>query len=160
MSSQIYSAECDLLTLQNEYVEILDPIQYLSSSSVMMNMAAYVYLYLILRELPIKSQLFYRLTQRLREALEMQNVEWWNSTQDRQRWMLWVLFLGYAASSEWPEKWWFVERMEPLGAVLMVWTKDELRSALKGVLWQDLCEDFLEKLWKDVSQPNRIELDA
>ncbi|UKZ83025.1 hypothetical protein TrVFT333_010826 [Trichoderma virens FT-333] len=159
LSDQIYGAEYNLLTLQNEYIESLDPVQYLSSSSVLMNNAAYIYLYLILRELPIKSRLLFKLSQQLRDALEMQDEEWWNSSPERQRWLLWVLFMGYGAASEWPEKWWFVERMEPLGAALMVWTKEELESALKGIVWEKSCSDFLEKLWKDMSQRDRVELD-
>ncbi|KAL7785903.1 hypothetical protein V8C37DRAFT_393128 [Trichoderma ceciliae] len=159
ISSKIYSVEYDLLTLQNEYIEVLGPIQYLSSSSVLMNIAAYIYLYLILRELPIKSRLFYKLSQRLRDALEMQDEEWWNSNLERQRWLLWVVFMGYGAASEWSEKWWFVERMEALRAAVRVWTKDELESALRGVLWQDSCEESLEKLWKDMSRRDRVEAD-
>ncbi|KAL7941150.1 hypothetical protein V8C42DRAFT_197485 [Trichoderma barbatum] len=159
MSDQIYGVEYNLLTLQNEYTEYLEPIQYLSSVSVLMNTAAYIYVYLILRELPINSRLLYKLSQQLRGALEMQDEGWWNTTSERQQWLLWVLFMGYGAASEWPEKWWFVERMEPLGAALMVWTRGELESALKGILWENFCKDFLEKLWKDVTHRDRFKLD-
>ncbi|KAL7931555.1 hypothetical protein V8C35DRAFT_112131 [Trichoderma chlorosporum] len=159
MSDQIYDTEYNLLTLQNEYSETLSPIQYLSSSSVLMNIATYVYLYLVLRELPTKSKLLFKLSQQLRDTLEMQDEEWWSSTPERQRWLLWALFMGYAAASEWPERLWFVERMEPLGAALMVWTKDELELALKGIVWEKSCEVFLEKLWKDISQRDRSELE-
>lgn len=160
ISDQIYDAEYNLLALQNKYADALDADEYLSSSSVLMNIAAYIYLYLVLRELPIKSKLLFKLSQQLRDAVDMQDGEWWNSTPERQRWLLWVLFMGYGAASEWTEKWWFVERMEPLGAALMAWTKDELESALKGVVWEDSCEDFLEKLWKDISHRDRVGLDS
>lgn len=159
MSHQIYETEFNLLTLQNEYTEALDPIEYLSSTSVLMNTAAYVYHYLILRELPTKSKLLLKLSKQLRDCLEMQDEGWWNANPERQRWLLWVLFMGYGAASEWSEKWWFVEKMEPLGASLLVWTKDELESALKGIVWEKSCGEFLEKLWKDISQRDRFELE-
>ncbi|KAF3070019.1 hypothetical protein CFAM422_006763 [Trichoderma lentiforme] len=159
MSHQIYGTEFNLLNLQNEFTEALNPVEYLSSSSVLMNTAAYIYLYLILRELPTKSKLLLKLSQQLRDGLEMQDESWWNANPERQRWLLWVLFMGYGAASEWPEKWWFVEKMEPLGASLMVWTKDELESALKGIVWEKSCVDFLERLWKDISQRDRFELE-
>jgi hypothetical protein len=160
MSDQIYSVEYDLLALQNKNIEtLLDSKQYRSSSSVLMNIAAYIYLYLIIRELPVRSKLFCTLSQRLRDSLEMQDGEWWNSTAERQRWLLWIVFMGYGAAQEWNEKWWFVERMEPLGAAMMVWTKDELKSALEDVIWHQLCDDILEKLWKDISRRDRADLD-
>lgn len=160
MSNQIYSVEYDLLTLQNINFEALNADEYLPSSSVLMNIAAYIYLYLILRELPVRSKIFHTLFQRLRDSLDMQDGEWWNSTPERQRWLLWVVFMGYGAASEWDEKWLFVEKMEPLGAVLMLQTKEELRSAFKGVIWHDRCEEFLDKLWNDMSNRERTKLDG
>lgn len=160
MSNQVYSVEYDLLTLQNINLEALSPNDYLSSSSVLMNIAAYMYLYLVLRELPPRSKLFRTLSQRLRDSLEMQDGEWWKFTPERQHWLLWVVFMGYGAASEWDEKWWFVEKMEPLRAALKLSTKEDLRSAFKGIIWHDTCEEFLEKLWKDISHRERIELDG
>ncbi|KAK1246316.1 hypothetical protein MKX08_000118 [Trichoderma sp. CBMAI-0020] len=159
MSNQIYSVEYDLLTLQNINLEALNASKYLSSSSVLMNIAAYIYLYLILRELPVRSKLFHTLFQRLRDSLEMQDTEWWNLVPERQRWLLWVVFMGYGAASEWDEKWLFVEKMEPLGAALMLGTKEELRSAFQGVIWHDRCEEFLERLWNDISHREGNQMD-
>lgn len=159
MSNQIYSVEYDLLTLQNINLEALSPSEYLSSGSVLMNIAAYIYLYLILRELPIRAKLFHTLFQRLRDSLEMQDGEWWNLTPERQRWLLWVVFMGYGAASEWDEKWLFVEKMKSLGATLKLETKEELRSAFQGVIWHDRCEEFLDKLWNDLSHREGSKID-
>jgi hypothetical protein len=160
MSNQVYSVEYDLLTLQNTNLETLDSSEYLSSNSVLMNVAAYIYLYLILRELPIRSKLFLTLFQRLRDSLEMQDEKWWNMTRDRRLWLLWVVFMGYGAASEWDEKRFFVEQMEPLVAALTLRTKEELRNALKGILWHDRCEEFLEKLWNDSSHREKAKTDG
>lgn len=160
MSSQIYSVEYDLLTLQNINLEALSPSEYLSSNSVLMNIAAYIYLYLILRELPVRSKIFHTLFQRLRDSLEMQDKEWWKLTPERQRWLLWVIFMGYGAASEWDEKWLFVEKMEPLGATLKLKRKEELRSAFQGIIWHDRCEEFLEKLWNDVTHREGTKTDS
>ncbi|KAL7920308.1 hypothetical protein ACQKWADRAFT_299085 [Trichoderma austrokoningii] len=160
MSNQIYSVEYDLLTLQNINFEALSPSEYLSSGSVLMNIAAYIYLYLILRELPVKAKLFHTLFQRLRDSLETQDGEWWNLTPERQRWLLWAVVMGYGAASEWDEKWLFVERMEQLNAALMLETKEELRSAFQGVIWHDRCDEFLEKLWNDISHRKGTKMDG
>lgn len=160
MSNQIYSVEYDLLTLHNINLEALSASEYLSSSSVLMNIATYIYLYLILRELPVRSKLFHTLFQRLRDSLEMQDREWWNLTPERQLWLLWVVFMGYGASSEWDEKWLFVEKVEQLSAALLLGTKEELRSAFQGVIWHDRCEEFLDKLWDDISHRRGNKMDG
>lgn len=160
MSNRIYSVEYDLLTLQNINLEALSPTEYLSSSFVLTNIAAYIYLYLILRELPVKAKLFHTLFQRLRDSLEMQDGEWWNVIPERQRWLLWVVFMGYGAASEWDDKWLFVERLEQLNAALTLETKEELRSAFKLIIWHDRCDEFLEKLWNDISHRKGTKMDG
>ncbi|PTB65555.1 hypothetical protein BBK36DRAFT_1169268 [Trichoderma citrinoviride] len=141
IGEQIYSVECELLALRNDKSEALKGDQYISSRSVLMVIAAYTYLYM-----------------ELRESLNMQDKAWWNSIPYRQRWLLWVLFVGYGAASEWSERRWFIENMEPLATSLMVWTKEEFQIAFKGVIWEDSRKELLEKLWRDISLRDRSEL--
>ena len=68
------------------------------------------------------------------------------------------MFVGYGAASEWSERWWFIEKMEPLATSLMVWTKEEFHIALKGVIWEDSRKELLEKLWRDIPLRDMSEL--
>jgi hypothetical protein len=150
-SSMIYNVEYELLHLNKEHAEDSELYECLYSFEAKpLKTAAHLWLYLVIREVPRTSQLLYRLVERLQDGLEIQLGGWWSSTYERQTWLLWILFMGGAASAGRYERWWFVMEMRTVCRILGIWSAQGLEAALKRVLWQDAwCKDHVRSLWND-----------
>jgi hypothetical protein len=155
----IYNVEYELLHLNKEHADDLEPNECLYSfEAIPLKTAAHLWLYLVIREVPRTAQLLCRLVERLQEALEIQLGGWWNSTFERQTWLLWMLFMGGAASAGKFERWWFVKELGIVCRTLGIWNREGLEEGLKRVLWQDAwCMDHARSLWNDFVMMEEIE---
>jgi hypothetical protein len=115
-------------------------------------MAAHIYLWLAIRELPPTSELLYRLLQRLHGSLEPILPGWWNADRERMEWLLWILFVGGVAADGREERAWFVSELGNLCMELGIWTLEGLKEGLKRVVWQEAwCADRCARLWDDLT---------
>ncbi|KAK5994942.1 hypothetical protein PT974_03331 [Cladobotryum mycophilum] len=150
LSSQIYHLEYDILLLNKDDTKFLGPERRLSPGHLPLKIAAHTYLYLVMRELPSRSYIVSTLIARLQAALEIQNKEWWNSDTKRQKWLLWIQFIGYGAATGTAEKWWFVEHIDLMCRMLGIVTRDEFQRCLRSILWQEMwCGNHCRDLWSD-----------
>lgn len=96
--------------------------------------AAFVYMYAVLREVPIISILYDTLVKRLRSALDHAGFMLaWSHTQPTL--LLWVLAVGGTAAFARPERPWFVNQMVGLSAILELRTMKDLERALRETMW-------------------------
>jgi len=148
----IYDLEYTLLSLNKENSDDLGPTSCIYSfEAVPLKTAAHLYLYLVIREIPPRSQLLYRLVERLQDALEIQLGGWWNSTPYRKTWLLWILFIGGAAAAGRHERWWFVRELALVCHDLDIWSFGSIQDTLKKVLWQDAwCAVHCASLWEEM----------
>jgi hypothetical protein len=151
-STMIYNVEYELLHLNKENADDLEPNECLYSfEATPLRTAAHLYLYLVLREIPRTSQLLYRLVERLQDALEIQLGGWWDSTFERRTWLVWILFMGGAASAGRFERWWFVKELGIVCKRLGIWNREGLEEMLRRVVWQDKwCGEHVRCLWNDI----------
>ncbi|KAG4431745.1 hypothetical protein IFR05_012779 [Cadophora sp. M221] len=151
-SSTIYSLEYDLLSLNKPLPTSPEALTgTLSAEAVPLKIAAHIYLWLAIRELPPTSELVYRLVQRLQGSLIGVLPGWWTSSRERQVWLLWIMFIGGIASAARLERLWFVSEMVDICPALGIWDEEALMGCLKNVLWQDeFCSDRLNLLWQDM----------
>ena len=155
----IYNVEYELLHLNKENAADLEPSECLYAfEAVPLKTAAHLWLYLFIRELPRTSQLLYHLVQRLQNKLEIHLDGWWSSNYERQTWLLWMLFMGAAASAGRYERWWFVKEMSTVCRAMRIWSREELEEALKRVLWQHVwCQDYVKSVWNDIVMMEEME---
>ena len=151
-SRMIYDVEYELLLLNKEHADDLEPNERLCSfEEIPLKIAAHIWLYLVAREVPRTSTLLHSIVERLQDALEIQLEGWWTATYQRQTWLLWMLFVGGAASAGRYERWWFVGKLWILCGALEILSAEALEQALKRVLWQKAwCRSHLRSIWNDV----------
>jgi hypothetical protein len=67
-------------------------------------------------------------------------------------WLLWILFVGAAASNGRPERFWFVKGLGNLCKELEAWNLEQLRDYLGRVVLQEIFFEFhLISIWDDVT---------
>jgi hypothetical protein len=158
-SNNIYNLEYELLLLNKSRPEDPEPSSSAFYFEAMpLQLAAHLFLWLAIREIPQTSELMYTLVQRLQRSLELKITVWWTSSLERLTWLLWILFMGGVASAGRIERTWFVRQMKIVCFQLDIMTKDDMRAYLVKVLWQDaFCADRCVSLWKDLE--SLVELD-
>lgn len=144
--------EYELLLLNKVHADDPEPTERIFSfEAVPLKIAAHLYLWLVIRELPPTSELLYLLVQRLQDLLEIQIPGWWSAGSERITWLLWMLFVGGAASAKRMERWWFVRELSKVFEMLGIDSFETLRAELDKVLWQEAwCKDHCLALWADV----------
>jgi hypothetical protein len=152
-SYQIYDVEFSLLSsnqpdLKTKY---LDSCLHLSGS-LPLRTAIHVYLYLVIREISPGSELIVRLIDRLQGQIESHLEGWWAATSVRRTWLLWILFIGGAATKvKMHQRRWFVKELGVVCRNECLFDVGGLREALKQVVWQDeWCEKHCLSLWDDI----------
>lgn len=146
ISLSIYEAEYSLNLLNGPMGGVGEYGNGQPSEVVPLKIAAHIYLYLMIRELPGGSPVFRELTRRFRASLEAQTEQWWIASRDRQCWVLWMLYIAFAAAPEEPNKQWFLTKGLLLCEMLNLMARDELERILRGVLWNgSRCHDELNK---------------
>lgn len=148
-STQIYDLEYDILLLNSSNR---------NQEDIPLKVGAQLYLWLVIREVPPSSPILSTLLSRLQSAL-LNSLSWWYAEPDtrseRKIWLLWILFVGTAASLGRVERFWFVQELEKLCAELGVSRVEGnwgLRDRLASVLFQESFFGWhLLAVWEDVT---------
>lgn len=146
-SLSIYDIEYDLNQLNGEYPEAGDNMDGVSEVGALKT-AAHMYLYLVIRQIPSGSPAYNQLSRRLRADLE-EDEQWWGLNRDRQCWLLWILFIGYMATSEVFGRRWFFMNALRVCKVLGVSTSDELLGVLMSVVWDRSRGRAVDLFWRE-----------
>lgn len=151
-SNMIYNTEYSLLNLNKENIDDLEPTSCIFSfESIPFRTASHLFLYHVIREIPPSSQILFLLAERLKDAIEIQLNGWWESTDEKKVWLLWMLFIGSATTAGRYERWWFVEQIQRICRELLIIDVEGLIIALKRVLWQEAwCTRHCITLWDDL----------
>lgn len=150
ISLSIYNIEYDLNLLNGTLSE--------SSTNkfpeaVSLKIASHIYLYQMIRDLPSGSLVLDKLARRLCTVLKTQEERWWGLRTDRQRWFLWMLFMGYGAALEGPNKLWFLQKTSSVCEILGLTKNNDFLSVLTSVIWRgSRCEDQMKEIWREVSR--------
>ncbi|KAL7928560.1 hypothetical protein V8C35DRAFT_317859 [Trichoderma chlorosporum] len=123
-----------------------------SNETVPLCVALNIYLYLAIRELPVKAQMIQRLIDRLQATFNVQLIEKPVTNEHKQSWIFWMLFIGYGAALENSRQEWFAQSLKSLYANSSFRDMDQLQETLKSVLWQDSwCEHYFAKLREEIA---------
>jgi hypothetical protein len=153
----LYVAEYRLLVLLDQTDSrdndiVLDRNSHIYGST---RLAAYLYLYLVLRELPPTAKLCTTLARRLRSILSGVGISdlvgvW----KDDQHLLVWITFMGALTMKGSSEEYYFVDVLRKLRISLNLDTEWTFRNGLKEVLWIDdiswgrACSD----IWKQLEE--------
>ncbi|KAM0257752.1 hypothetical protein ACHAQJ_004203 [Trichoderma viride] len=150
-SNRIYDIEYKLHCLQR------DNIHHGTSCGKMIPLcvALNIYLYLAVRELPVRSKMIMMLIDRLKTTFNTEPLQWWVSNQQQKNRTLWMLFIGYGAATECFKQAWFIETIKSTCDKFKVRDLDQLEENLKDVIWLDSwCDHYFEKLRADLKSLN------
>jgi hypothetical protein len=132
----LYITEYKLLVVLDQNSEDdfipLDRNSHLYGST---RLAAYLYLYMALRELPRTTMINYTLARRLKGVLEGNNADLLVVWKDDLYLLLWILFIGGAATLGTDERAYFVGNLKRTISHMGLDTLDSFSDALKEVLW-------------------------
>ncbi|KAE9375227.1 hypothetical protein N431DRAFT_555700 [Stipitochalara longipes BDJ] len=147
-STQIYNLEYDILLLNSSTPYPLE------QEFITLKIAAHLYLWLVIRELPPSSQILITVIQRLQYSLKEEVIGWWSENLERRIWLLWILFMGAVASNGRAERFWFIEELvkvcRDLG-ISEVEGPGGLRKYLGRVVLQDIFFEWhLNAAWEDI----------
>lgn len=154
-SNTIYDTEFTLASMNDENVfeDELTTSEF-SLETVPLRATAYLFLYLVIRDLPSSSPLLLLIVERIQSGIELQQ-EWWKATYERKVWLLWMLFMGGAAAAGNNLRWWYVHELTNMCKEMGISEKCKFKGFLKMVLWQDAwCEDHCLNLWDDLQTLN------
>ena len=148
-STQIYDLEYDILLLNSTN---------LNQEAIPLKVAAQLYLWLVIREVPPSSPILSTLIFRLQGSL-LNSLSWWYAEPDfrseRKFWLLWILFVGAVASLGRVERFWFIQELEKLCLELGVSRlegNEGLRDRLASVVLQELFFEWhLVAVWEDIT---------
>jgi hypothetical protein len=146
----LYITEYKLLVVLDQNSEDdLIPLDRNSHIYGSTRLAAYLYLYMALRELPRTTTINYTLARRLKGLLEGNNADLLVVWKDDLHLLLWILFIGSAATLGSDERAYFIGVLRRLISLMRLDTLDRFKGALKEVLWlDDFCEPESVALWK------------
>lgn len=118
--------------------------------------AAFIYIYSALREPLLESPFFNTLVQRLRAAVDHRGfLPAWSHINPTM--LLWVLAVGATAAKGRLDRPWFVARLATgVFAILEIHALDQLRGALKRIMWIGSALDAgLPALWLELESKRR-----
>ena len=147
----LYLVEYKLLVVldQNSEDDLipLDRSSHLYGST---RLAAYLYLYMALRELPRTTMINYTLAQRLKGVLESNSADLLIIWKDDLHLLLWILFIGGAATLSTDERIYFTGNLKRVIAHMNLDTLEAFSDTLKEVLWlDDFCGQEATTMWQE-----------
>jgi hypothetical protein len=119
-------------------------------------LAAYLYLYIILRELPTSATMVQMVLKRLKAILESANADLLILWTEDQHLFLWILYMGAIASIDATEREFFVKVLRRAAKRMELETLEKFTDALKEVLWEPIfCEKrpMTRRLWDELQRP-------
>lgn len=132
VSNLIYFTEYNLLLKDEAVSGVISGFEALA-----LRTALHIYLYIVIREIPQSSTVVAHLSNRLIQALKSQSKDWWGESIERQRWLMWILFIGVLSSSEPVDRWWLMEKLRLSCALLEINDSEWLKSNVRKLLWQE-----------------------
>lgn len=143
INNRIYDIEYKLHCLQRDNHEHVPSCGKMIPLCVALN----IFLYLAIRELPVRSKMMMMLIDRLQETFNTKPMKWRLSNQQQKNRILWMLFIGYAAGVETYKDAWFFETIKTVCKNYEIHDMDQLKQNLKDVLWLDSwCGQYFDKL--------------
>jgi hypothetical protein len=147
----LYITEYKLLVILDQTTEDdfipLDRNSHIYGST---RLAAYLYLYMALRELPRTTMINYTLARRLKGILEGNNADLLVVWKDDLFLLLWISFIGGAATLGADERVYFVGILKQLVFHMGLHTLERFSAVLREVLWlNDFCGPTSAALWKE-----------
>jgi hypothetical protein len=153
VSTQIYNLEYDIL--------LLNTSPDLPKEIYPLKIAAQLYLWLVIREIPPSSQILITVAQRLQNSLGQEVMEWWLGSWERRAWLLWIFFIGAVVSNGRIERLWFIQELGKLcrlAGVCEIEGSGGLRECLGRVVLQDIFFEFhLRAVWEDIILPWEVD---
>lgn len=151
----LYISEYRLLTLLDQTDPrdddiVLDRNSHIYGST---RLAAYLYLYIVLRELPQTAQICSTLARRLKRILSQVSISdllgVWN---DDLHFLQWIAFMGALSLEATMESGYFIEILRKSKVTLRIDSEWEFRKAIKEVLWinDSDWEKRLSDIWKRI----------
>jgi hypothetical protein len=149
-SNCIYLAEYRLLTIFNDG---------LPSNSTSINarkawqLAAYLYIHVALRELPVASHAEQNLVQQLITTLKQIRQDFQVKWKDNLSLLLWIMFVGGTAATSKADRQYFINHIVWVSARLGISSVPDFRNNLRKVIWLDsFCDRFSAELWERVGK--------
>ncbi|KAM0452511.1 hypothetical protein ACHAPV_009546 [Trichoderma viride] len=143
INNRIYDIEYKLHSLQTNNHERGTSCGKMIPFCVALN----IYLYLAIRELPVRSKMMMMLIDRLQETFNTEPLEWWVSNQEQKKRVMWMLFIGYAAGSDTHKDAWFLDTIKNMCEKYEIRDVDQLKQNVKDVLWlESWCGQYFDKL--------------
>ncbi|MCJ1389155.1 hypothetical protein MMC18_002010 [Xylographa bjoerkii] len=132
-SSMIYLVEYQLLSHQGG----ASSVQNYSQAPAPLRLAAHLYLYLAIRELPNTTEMHHSMARRL-QIVAMGGVQAGLDFLDYHNDLfLWIIFIGGAALSGQSERRWFVSELTIICLTLQISSLDHFKERLAKILWHE-----------------------
>jgi hypothetical protein len=112
--------------------------------------AAFIYIYVALREVPIGGHLYSTFIERLRSALDHSGfvLAWSNAHPST---LLWVLVIGGMAAIGRPERFWFVSQLAGVCMILKLQTLQDMKHIVRDIAWvEGLYDGLMKTLWTEI----------
>ena len=114
-------------------------------------LAAHVFLYLTMRQVPRDGAVAKALLRRLEESIQPMQMDL-DAWKDHLPALIWIFFVGAAAASKLPakeiSKHWMWVQLKALCRLVLPTAKESLLKVLKGFLWSDNgYASFLDEFW-------------
>ena len=138
ISNSIYLVEHQLISLRQDSVVSRSIIDLDIDLSGSLQYASHLYLHLAIRELPGSAKMHTRLLNQLKNTLPT-NLDYLIAVAPNSslRLLLWILFIGAAASRGKGEQTCFVTNLRQVSLALQIYGHEDFEWSLKGVLWLD-----------------------
>jgi hypothetical protein len=116
-------------------------------------LAAHLYMHLAVRELPGTAKMHLNMLYDLKSSIAYDLSSLFFQASDASlQVLLWILFIGAAASTDLDTRSFFVQKLQPVCTVLGLETEADFAGLLKGVLWlEGFCLDHCAKVWMEVN---------
>lgn len=112
--------------------------------------AAFIYIYVALREVPLGGHLYSTFVGRLRSALDGTGFMLvWSNTHPTM--LLWVLVIGGMAAIGRPERSWFVSQLVGVCMILKLQSLQGMKRILRDITWvEGLYDGLMKTLWTEI----------
>jgi hypothetical protein len=116
--------------------------------------AALIFVYAVLRAVPLNTKIFSILLSRLRIAVDRPNtqlIEVWKREKNLNM-LLWVFFIGCCVAAGAEQQWW-IAQLSRLCEEMGVDSRHNLEHKMRHVAWTDLFfDDKIDGIWAEVMQ--------
>ena len=112
-------------------------MQRYSKTPASLRLAAHLYLYLAIRELPSTAEMHHRMARRLQDAVTEGIQASFDLLDLDQDLLLWIVFVGAAAFSGHSDQYWLVSELRIVCSSLQISSLDHFKERLTKILWHE-----------------------